>query len=135
VTRAQEHADQVAGDEKLKTRPHSAAAMPAVQAMAGEELPATGTRQSNDVLDVRSGRRKGARDGRIERPTNGGERENGRNPGADLEAPVEDVLVRHQVAQEVEQQSERNRAQPRTDERAARRAGRDVQRDDQARRP
>jgi len=126
AARAEKHAQQDTGGQKLNRSAHAPAAVPAVQAMAGEELAPAGAREGKDVLEVRSRRRERPGDGGIEGSTHRGEGQDGGDPGADLEAAVDDVLVRHQVAREMKQQAKWNRPEPRADEGATRRAGRDV---------
>jgi hypothetical protein len=77
--------------------------MPSAQAVGREELPPTGSRKPDDVFQVRGRRRQRAGDRGIERSARGGKRKNGRDAGANLEAAVEDVLVRHQVTQQMKE--------------------------------
>lgn len=78
--------------------------MPAVEAVAGEEFAPPGTREAQDVLEVRGRSGERAADGWIERSADRGEEQDSGDARSDLEAAVGDVLVRHPIACEVEQQ-------------------------------
>jgi hypothetical protein len=54
------------------------------------------------VLEIRAGGRHRAGYSRIERPAHASQEQDGSDPGADLEAPVTDVLVWHAIASEME---------------------------------
>jgi hypothetical protein len=98
--------------------------------MAREELATLGPWKPEHVLQVRRGRRQCSGDRRIERAAHECEEQHRCDPGADLEATIPDVLVRHAVAREVQQDTEQNRTAPRADDRAADGAGRNVKGDD-----
>jgi len=115
LTPAKKEAHEEAGEDELSRRRDATTPVPAVEAVAGKELAAARTREPDDVLDVRRRSGQGAGDGRIERPARGDEEEDSGDPGADFEAAVRDVLVRHPVAREVEQQPELQRPEPRAD--------------------
>jgi hypothetical protein len=115
LTPAKKEAHEKAGEDELSLRRDATTALPAVEAVAGKELAAARTREPDDVLDIRRRSGQAAGDGRIERPARGDEKEDSGDPGADLEAAVRDVLVRHPVAREVEQQSELQRQERRAD--------------------
>jgi hypothetical protein len=68
--------------------------------------------------------------GRVEWAAHQGQEEHRGDPGADLEAAIADVLMRHPVPRQVEYEAERKRAAPRAHKRAAGRARRDVEGDD-----
>jgi hypothetical protein len=124
-------ANEEAGEDELGRRRNAAAAMPAAEAVAGEELAPARSREAKDVLEVRRGSGERAADGRIERSARCGEEQDSGDTRADLEAAVGDVLVWHPIACEVEQQPERQRAESRVDERAADRTGGNVEGNDQ----
>jgi hypothetical protein len=99
---AKKEANEEASEDELGRRRHPATPVPAVEAVAGEELPPARPREPKYVLDVR--RRSGERsaDGRIERSADGGEEQDCGDARRDLEATVGDVLVRHPIPCEVE---------------------------------
>jgi hypothetical protein len=103
-----------------------------MEAMTREELSPARAWETNEVLKVRSRRSERAGHRRIERSANCGEEQDCGDAGADFEAAVWDVSVRHPVADEVEEQSERQRAEARTNERASGSTGGNVKGDDQA---
>jgi hypothetical protein len=78
--------------------------VPAVEAVAREELAPTGPREAKDVLEVRRRSGKRAADGWIERSPDRGEEKNSGDARADLEAAVGDVLVWHPITCKMEQQ-------------------------------
>jgi hypothetical protein len=125
-------ADKKAGEDELRRRRNAAAAVPAVEAVAGEELAPARPREVKDVLEVRRGSGERAAHGRIERSPRRGEEQHCSDARADLEAAVGDVLVRHPIAGEMEKHAERQRAESRVDERAADRTGGNVEGNNQA---
>ena len=60
-------ADEEAGEDELDRRRNAATAVPAAEAVAGEELTPARPRESKDVLEVRGRSGERAGDGRIER--------------------------------------------------------------------
>jgi len=104
---AKKKANQETSEDELDRRREAATAVPAVEAVAGEELAPTGPREAKDVLEVRRRSGKRAANGRVERSPDRGEEQNSGDARADLEAAVWDVLMRHPIASEVEQQPER----------------------------
>ncbi len=129
---AKKKTDEEPREEELDRRRKTAAPVPATEAVTREELAPARPRKPKEMLEV--GRTSGERPGhrRIERSTRRCEEQDCGDARADLEAPVEDVTVRHPIADEVEEQSEWQRAEPRTDERAAGSTCRSVKGDDQA---
>ena len=129
---AKKEADEETREEELHRRRKTAAPVPATEAVTREELAPARPRKPKEMLEV--GRTSGERPGhrRIERSTRRCEEQDCGDAGADLEAAVGDVAVRHSIADEVEEHSEWQRAEPRTDERAAGSTGRNVKGDDQA---
>ena len=104
--------------------------MPAVEAVAREELAAAGARERDGVLDVGHRSRYGAERRRVERPARRGEEEDCRCSAHELESPRVVVLVPHPVAGEVRKRTERERPEPGAGERPAGGAGGDVESDD-----
>jgi hypothetical protein len=129
---AKKEADEETREEELDRRRKTAASVPAMEAMTREELAPARPRETKEVLDVRSRSSERAGHRGIERSANRGEEQDCGDAGADLEAAVGDVSVRHPIAEEVEEQSEWQRAEPRADERAAGSTSRNVKGDDQA---
>jgi hypothetical protein len=129
---AEQQADQEAGDEELDRGRDAAASMPTAQSVAGKELATAGPWEPQDVFEVGTGSRERAGHCGIEWPARGGEQQDGTDPGADLEASVGDVLVRHSIPREVKEQSERQRAEPRAEKRTAGCPSRDMKGDDHA---
>ena len=97
--------------------------------MAREELPAAGSRQRQDVLEIRRGCGDRSDSGRVEASASGEQQDRG-NAGAYLERPRGDVLVRDDVACEVEQRPEDGCPAPRSGGGAGEPAGGDVHQDD-----
>jgi hypothetical protein len=122
--------EQCAGDEQLSVRGKPANAVPASDPVAWEELPATGPRKRQDVLQVGRSGGDGTHGRRIEWSPYECQRQHSRDAAHDLESPRRDVLVRNPVACEVEDRSEEGGSARGAGEQAADRAGRDVQRDD-----
>lgn len=106
--------------------------MPAADAVAGEELPSARARQREHVLGVGERRGHPADDGRVERPSRGGEEEDRGCAAPELEAARMKILMRHAVAGDVGERSERGRAETVVCQRADERARRDVERGDHA---
>lgn len=129
---AEKEADEETSKDELDGRRDATTAVPALEAVAGEELAAARPWKAKDVLEIRRGGGERAADGRIPGSAHGGEEDDLGDAGGDLEAAVGDVLVGHPIAREVEQQPERQRGELRADERATGRAGGDVEGDDQA---
>lgn len=125
-------ADHDSGDHELDRGRNASTPVPAAQPMAGEELVAARPREPHHMFEVWTRGRECASHGRVERPTRAGEQQDRGDPGADLEASVPDVLVRHSIAREVEQQAQRKRAKPRAQERPTDRSCRDVKGNDQS---
>ena len=82
------------------------------------------------MLQIWRRSRQRARHGGIERPAHQGQQKDGGNPGADLEAPVADVLMRHPIAGQVQHEAERKRRAPRPDQCATNGACCNVEGDD-----
>lgn len=100
---AKKEANEEASEEELGRRRHAATPVPAVEAVAREELAPAGPGEPKDVLDVRTRSGERSADGRIERSAHGGEEQHTADARSDLEATVGDVLVRHPIPCEVEQ--------------------------------
>jgi hypothetical protein len=103
---AKKEADEETREEELDRCRKTAAPMPAVETMTREELASARPRQPKEVLEVwsRGSERAGHRG--IERSAHRGEEQDCGDAGADLEAAVGDVAVRHPIADEMEEQSE-----------------------------
>ncbi len=99
-------------------------------AAAMEDLLPAQPEPRHDVLEVGHRRRCAAEHGGIERAAPRGEQPERRETGADLEAPVGDVLVRHTVAGDVQRRAEQQRERARADDGSQRRPRGHVQRDD-----
>jgi hypothetical protein len=128
--RAQDGADQEAGDQELSPGRSAAAPVPAMEAMAREQLAAPRSREPEDVLQIRRRRCQRARHGGIERPARERQQHDGSDPRGDLEAAIADVLVWHPVPGQVQHEAERQRSAPRPDECATNGAGCDMKGDD-----
>jgi hypothetical protein len=100
-------ADEKTREEELGRRRDAATPVPAVKAVAGEELATTRPGEAKDVLEIRRRSRERAANGRIERSAHRGEQQNPGDARADLEAAVGDVFMRHPIPKEVEDQPER----------------------------
>jgi hypothetical protein len=74
-----------------------------------EEQLAARAKPRQQVLEIRHGCRGTPHHCGVERPAPCGEQAQREEPGADLEAPVGDVLVRHLVSGDVEQRSDEER--------------------------
>src|SRR4249919_353452 len=95
-----ERAENRAGQQELQVSRKAPRAVPAEAAV--EELPSARAQERENMLEVRSGARRGAERRRIERASPHGEEEDARETAADLEATRADVLVRQTVAREME---------------------------------
>jgi len=98
--------------------------------VAEEELPSSGPREPEDVLEV--GRRRGdsAYGGGVERAADDTERDDAGGAAQRLEGPRRNVLVRNAVPERVQGHADEGGLPARAKERARGGAGRDVQRDD-----
>jgi hypothetical protein len=124
----QEHADDRARQDKLHVRAETSAAVPATAAV--KELAAVATQLRKDMLEVGCAGRAGAERGWVERPSREREQSKSEQAAADLEAPVDDVLMRHPITGEMQRQPQRQGGKPRTRERAQPSTRRDMERDD-----
>ena len=95
-----------------------------------KELPSARAQEREDVLEVRSGARRGAKRRRIERASPPGEEQEARETADDLEATRADVLVRQAIAREMEDWPQEERRESRAARGAGRGARRHVERDD-----
>jgi len=75
--------------------------------MAREELAAARAREWEDVLDVGTRCRQRSGDSRVERPPHERQQHDGGDAGANLEAAIADVVVRHPVACQVKDEAQR----------------------------
>jgi hypothetical protein len=103
---AKKEANEEASDDELDRRRDAATPVPAVKAVAREELASARPREAKDVLEVRRRSGECAADGRIERSSHRGEEQDSGDARADLEAAVGDVLVWHPITGKMEQQPE-----------------------------
>jgi hypothetical protein len=101
---AKKEANEEASDNELGRRRDAATPVPAVEAVAREELASARPREAKDVLEVRRRSGERAANRRIERSSHRGEEENSGDARSDLEAAVGDVLVWHPITCKVEQQ-------------------------------
>jgi hypothetical protein len=67
-----------------------------------EELPAAGTQERKDVLEVRGRARRGADGRRIERASSQGQEQDAYDAATDFEASRADVLVWQAIARKVD---------------------------------
>jgi hypothetical protein len=98
--------------------------------MARKELSTAGSREADDVLEIRSSRGDRYDRRRVERPADDGKCEDAERAARHLEPPRGDVLVRHAVAEEVQDRPRDDGAHARAGERTAERTGGHVHRDD-----
>jgi hypothetical protein len=75
-----------AGGEELQPGGEAPVSVPAADPVGGKELPATGLRERQDVLEVRSAGCGGADHGGVERSARRREEPEEREPRGDLEA-------------------------------------------------
>jgi len=100
---AEKEAHEEARDDELDRRRDAATAVPAVEAVAGEELASARPREAKDVLEVRRRSGERAAHGWIERSPERGEEQHPGDARADLEAAIGNVLVWHPIACKMEQ--------------------------------
>jgi hypothetical protein len=103
---AKKEAKEKARDDELDRRRDAATPVPAVVAVAREELAPARPREAKDVLEVRRRSGKRAADGWIERSPHRGEEQDSGDARRDLEAAVGDVLVWHPITCKMKQQPE-----------------------------
>jgi hypothetical protein len=104
--------------------------MPSWNPVAREELSSAGSRQADDVLEIRRGRGDRSNRRRVERPADDGEGENTKRAARHLEPARGNVLVWHPVAEEVQDRPDDDGAHARAGEQTADCTGGDVHRDD-----
>ena len=121
---------QYAREEELEPRRQSACPVPAVEAVAREELAAAGARQAKHVFDVRRRGRCRADRRRVEHASSQRHEQQQCNAASQLEPPRGDVPVRDAVAHQMCEQAEPHRRALRPRHGADGRPARDVQADD-----
>lgn len=123
-----ERAQNRAGQQELQGCREAPRAVPAEAVV--KELPSARAQEREDVLEVRSGTRHGAKRRRIERASPHGEQEDARETAADLEATRADVLVRQAIARKMEDWAQEERRESRPARGASRGARGHVEHDD-----
>jgi hypothetical protein len=97
-----------------------------------KDFPSTWTQERNYVLEVRGRTRRGTKRRRIEWASPHREKDETREPAADLEASRMDVFVRQAIARKVEERSEEQSGEPRPTGRAGGSARSHMEGDDHA---
>jgi len=130
VPRSDDAAGQHTGRQELEPRGEPTGSVPAVEAVAREELAAARTWQADDVLEIRSGGCRRTEGRRVEHAPSERDEEQQRYAASQLEPPRRDVPVRNSVAYRVAEQPERHCGAPRRGRGADGRPARHVQADD-----